>query len=323
MPFTPKHYDIGFRPNSVAIQGQLASFSHDTVTRLWEEFQDAAIHCFDDFESPLKAVVNEEVDVAVIPYRNTIAGDVPYVHSLLGKKKLSIIGEFHLGVQFHLLTLPGAKMLDIKEVHSHSHALGQCRGYLARHSNWDDIVNPDTGGAAKMVAELGDPTKAAIASSLAAHRYGLHKADWSIQDDKDPITRFFVFARDAKVPEIDPNSPRPPRMEYVTNLYIKPKRNVARHVTDVMKLFEEILPDRHEPTLGKFDGDNFRQEGYSCEFMGHVDEKAVKTLMHRLGEICSEVSVIGCYKAHHFHRFPHRAGPKLAEGGYTYGLNVK
>ena len=57
-------------------------------------------------------------------------------------------------------------------VESHVHALGQCRDFLRRHGYRARVV-ADTAGAAADIAAAGDPTRAAIASRLAAEIYGL------------------------------------------------------------------------------------------------------------------------------------------------------
>ncbi len=51
----------------------------------------------------------------------------------------------------------GATLKDIKSVHSHIHALGQCRKIIRKHG-WKAIVAGDTAGAAREVAEWNDRT---------------------------------------------------------------------------------------------------------------------------------------------------------------------
>lgn len=324
-----KSYDIGYSPESVSIQGQLGSFSHETVTRLWPEFNDAAVCCNDSFDEAIGNVGNGVSEVAVIPVENTIAGNVPYVLNLFEQNKLHIIGEFHLSVQFHLLTLSGATAMDVKEVSTHHHAFPQCKGYMDRHPKWRRVPNADTAGAAKMVSEQTDKSKAAIASAFAAHRYGLHIADRHVQDDNDPITRFMVFHRDEIVPNINASDVegRIPKHRFVSNIYIKPKRNIDRPVSEILKIFERHLGDRAEPMIERYKGKNLRHEGFLAEFMGHYDEEPVKALWDDLEKICppknnidsDSVVGVGCYPVHHYHRFSHRAGFQDRDRTYRYG----
>ena len=106
-------------------------------------------------------------DYGMIPIENTIAGRVADIHHLLPESRLHIVGEYFLPIHFHLMVLPGTELKDIKSVHSHIHALGQCRKVIRKH-RWKAVVAGDTAGAAKFVAETGDPSMAALAPQLAA-----------------------------------------------------------------------------------------------------------------------------------------------------------
>ena len=57
-------------------------------------------------------------------------------------------------------------------MHSHVHALGQCRKVIREHG-LTPVISGDTAGAAREVAEAADPTQAAISPPLAAEIYGL------------------------------------------------------------------------------------------------------------------------------------------------------
>ena len=326
--FKPKPALIGYGDKtlghdwSVAIQGQIGSFSHQVVSNVFPHMSDGTnVSCHDDFEGPFNEVAQykrRNRKLAVVPVENTIAGNVPYVFNLFRHSNLSIIGEYFLGVQFHLLIRPEANILDVKEVHSHVHALAQCSEYIDRHPQWRSVVNPDTAGAAKMVSEQDDPSIAAIASRFAAQVYGLKVADQHIQDRRDPITRFMVFHQDEMIPNINSIGDDLPRHRFVSNIYIKPKRSIERPVTEILRVFSQVMPDRAEPVLEKYKGNNLRHEGYLAEVMGHRDEKVMGQLIERLNSICSHVEEFGCYYAHHYHRFPHRAGKQLGSGKYQF-----
>src|SRR4029078_785191 len=92
-----------------------------------------------------------------------------------------------------LLTLPGVKPAELKTVHSHVMALGQCRKAI-RALNLKAVVAADTAGAARELRESGDRTAAAIASKLAAEIYGLKVAQADIEDAEHNTTRFVVLA---------------------------------------------------------------------------------------------------------------------------------
>ena len=114
------------------------------------------------FEDAFNAVETGKADLAMIPIENTIAGRVADIHHLLPESRLHIVGEYFLPIHFQLMVLPGVKRDEIRTVHSHIHALGQCRKYI-RKNGWKPVVAGDTAGAAKLVSEIGDRTMAALA----------------------------------------------------------------------------------------------------------------------------------------------------------------
>src|SRR3984957_4511113 len=97
------------------------------------------------------------------PIENSVAGRVADVHHLLPDGGLHIIGEHYQPVAHHLLAVPGAKLSDIREAHSHVQALAQCRKYL-REKNIKPVVTADTAASAAEIAKLGDKSVAAVAS---------------------------------------------------------------------------------------------------------------------------------------------------------------
>src|SRR3546814_2976324 len=100
-----------------------------------------------------------------------------------------------------LLAPKGARRDQIKTVHSHVQALSQCRLYT-RREGLKAVVHADTAGAAKEVAELGDPTRSAIASQLAAETYDLQVLDANVQDIPHNTTRFIIMAQEPIDPPI-------------------------------------------------------------------------------------------------------------------------
>ncbi len=155
---------------TVSYPGIQGAFSHQAALNL---FPDGILYAFEDWEKAALAVFNGECDYGVFPLSNTLAGDVPFTYALLEKYKLKTIKEYALPIRQHLLSVAETTLSDIRFIHSHSHAIGQCQPYLEAHPNWEIILSPSTAISAQWVARQGDKAYAAIASLEAAQAYGL------------------------------------------------------------------------------------------------------------------------------------------------------
>ena len=139
------------RTGKIGFQGAKGANSEIAIREVYPSME--AIAC-DTFEDVFNALNAGEIELAMIPIENTIAGRVADIHHLLPESKLHIIGEYFLPIHFQLMALPGVARKEIKTVHSHIHALGQCRKVIRKH-RWKAMVAGDTAGAAKLVAETG------------------------------------------------------------------------------------------------------------------------------------------------------------------------
>jgi prephenate dehydratase len=136
-------------------------------------------------------------DFALLPVENSISGSVPRVYDLLwSDERLRIVDEIVYRVVQNLIGLAEARIDDLHEVRSHPVALEQCRNFLRAHPGVAPIIVADTAGAVREIVRLGDARVAAIASSLAAERYGARVLAPAIQDTSENFTRFFLLQRD-------------------------------------------------------------------------------------------------------------------------------
>ncbi len=149
------------------------------------------------FEDAFAAVRERQARYAMIPVENSLAGRVADVHHLIPESGLFIVAERFQPIRHQLLGVRGATLAGLREVRSHPQALGQCRK-LIRDLGVRAVQSADTAGAAREIAELGDPAIAALASSLAGEIHGLATLKADIADADHNTTRFLVFAREAQ-----------------------------------------------------------------------------------------------------------------------------
>jgi prephenate dehydratase len=175
----------------VTIQGYEGSF-HQVAARQFFGKNVAVITC-DTFKQVIQIGSDKkQSDGAVMAIENSIAGSILPNYNLLQKSKLQVIGEVYLSISQNLLTNPGVKLEDIKEVHSHPMAILQCLDYLEKY-NWKLVESDDTALSAKMVHQHKSKHIAAIASKFAAQLYDLNILSPDIHTLKNNITRFLIM----------------------------------------------------------------------------------------------------------------------------------
>ncbi|AGC46017.1 chorismate mutase [Myxococcus stipitatus DSM 14675] len=185
-------------PLRVGYPGVEGSYSHLAARRLYAGRSGGVLLTgFDHSREVVEALRRGEQDLALLPIENTTAGSMNETYDLLAEGGVVITAELVSQVDHRLLGLPGAKLEGLREVLSHPQALAQCEAFLRDKLPWARAVpDVDTGGAAQKVRERNDPTVAAIASEIAAQRFGLEVLARELQPESD-YTRFVEVGREA------------------------------------------------------------------------------------------------------------------------------
>ncbi len=277
------------KTNRIAFQGEYGANS-DTACR----------NCYPDmdpmpcatFEDAFNAVENGKADLAMIPIENTIAGRVADIHHLLPESRLHIVGEYFLPIHFHLMAPRGMTMSDIKSVHSHIHALGQCRKIIRKH-RWKAMVAGDTAGAAKFVAEEGDGTMAALAPLLAADLYGLDILQEHVEDRADNVTRFVVLAKTKRW------APRSAPDELLMTTFVFRVRNVPAALYKAMGGFATNSVNMTKLESYQIGG-KFTATQFYADIEGHPDDRNVRLALEELAFFSKEMRILGVYPGNAF-----------------------
>lgn len=166
------------------------------------------------FNLCFEEVMSDKAKYAVLPIENSIGGSIHANFDLHLRHNLFIVAEIDFRVRHYLMALPGTKISDVKEVHSHPQALAQCDKYLKKNGL---IGYPkfDTAGSAKLIREQGLQGVAAIASKRAAEHYGLEILDQNIEDDVNNYTRFLLLSTE---PVSIPPAEHVSHLKYKTSL---------------------------------------------------------------------------------------------------------
>jgi len=273
------------KTNKIAFQGEYGANSDTACRNMFANMQPLPCPTFED---AFNAVEKGEADLAMIPIENTLAGRVADIHHLLPHSSLHIIGEYFLPIHFQLMVLPGVNREEIRTVHSHIHALGQCRNII-RANHWRGIVAGDTAGAAKFIAETGDRSMAALAPALAAELYGLDILERDVHDAAGNITRFIILARE----EHRPLYPQPDKI-IITSLLFR-VRNVPAALYKALGGFATCGINMTKLESYQIDG-TFTATQFFADIEGHPEDRLVKLALEELGFFSNELRILGVYE---------------------------
>jgi prephenate dehydratase len=231
------------------------------------------------FEDAFNAVDTGEAALAMIPIENTIAGRVADIHHILPQSNLFIIGEFFLPIHFQLMVLPGTPRSAIRTVHSHIHALGQCRKYI-RANGWKGVVASD----------MKDASQAALAPELAASLYGLDIIEKDVEDAEGNVTRFVVLS---KTPE---HAPQGHKNGCVTTFIFR-VRNIPAALYKAMGGFATNAVNMTKLESYQLGG-AFTATQFYADIEGHPDDRNVRLALEELRFFSEDTRILGVYPAH-------------------------
>ena len=271
----------------IVFQGQPGAYSHMACAQVFPDLQAVPMESFED---AFVAVREGRADRAMIPIENSVAGRVADIHHLMPHGGLYITAEHFQRVNHQLLARPGVRLDEIRVVHSHIHALNQCRRLL-RELGVTPKVHADTAGAAAEVAASNVPGEAAIASRLAADIYGLAVLRSDIEDAIHNTTRFVVLARDPDEPPVD-GAP------CVTSFLFR-VRNVPAALYKALGGFATNGVNMTKLESYMVDGNFFATQFYA-DVDGHPDDRGLTFALEELKFFSREFRIVGVYPAHPF-----------------------
>ena len=273
----------------ISYQGEPGANSHIACRDAYPDLEPLACATFED---AFAAVSEGAAKLAMIPIENSVAGRVADVHHLIPEAGLYVISERFLPIRHQLLGLKGAKLAQIKSVRSHIQALGQCRKTL-HGLGIRPVITADTAGAAREIAEHGDPSEGALASALAAEIYGLDILKADVADAGHNTTRFLTFAK-------EPDDAEPEAGPCITSLVFR-VRNIPAALYKALGGFATngVNITKLESYL---EGGAFSAAMFYADIEGHPSERAVKLALEELQFFSSSLTVLGIYPADPFRR---------------------
>jgi chorismate mutase/prephenate dehydratase len=265
---------------SIAFQGEIGAYSEEAAF----QFFGAAIllkPC-ESLEDVFRAVERDEVQFGVVPAENSLEGSISRVYDLLLDSSLKVCGEIELRVVHCLIGVPQARLDSIKKVYSHPQALGQCQTFL-RHLGCELVPTYDTAGSVKMIKEMGEPDKGAVASARAAEIYGMKVLAREIEDNPNNVTRFFILAKHDSPPSGNDKTSIVFSVKHKPGALYQSLKEIASRKINLTKI--ESRPTRQKPW----------EYNFYLDFEGHREDKLFQEALESLENTSLFVKVLGSY----------------------------
>jgi prephenate dehydratase len=269
----------------IAYQGEPGANSHIACNDVYPDW--TPLPCA-TFEDAFAAIQDGTAGLGMIPIENSIAGRVADIHHFLPRSGLHIIGEYFLPIHFQLLAIPGATLDSIKSVHSHVHALGQCRKII-RKLGLKPVIAGDTAGSAREVSEWKDPSRASLATSLAGDIYGLRTLASDVEDETHNTTRFIILSKTPAWADAGGGA--------TVTTFLFRVRNVPAALYKALGGFATNGVNMTKLESYMVDGE-FTATQFLADVDGHPDDPSLRRALEELSFFSKEVRVLGVYPAH-------------------------
>jgi len=266
----------------LAVLWPAGTFSHEAALKFGMNAEMIFVNSiWDVFE----LVEQKKADSGIVPVENSIEGGVGITLDALIETDQKIKQEIIIPIR-HCLCGFG-EINEIREVHSHTQALGQCRNFLHslnKETPVKTFQTSSTAAAAEDVARANDRKKACLCSKLAAEMYGLKIIREDVHDEKNNMTRFFVINHADAEPSgndktsmvVFPQEDRPGLLYDILGMFSKRNINLTRL---------ESRPSRN--ILGEYI--------FFIDIEGHRKDKLINKALQQLEKDITKIKVFGSY----------------------------
>ncbi|MFW5973662.1 MAG: prephenate dehydratase, partial [Bacteroidota bacterium] len=214
---------------------------------------------------------------------------VPRTHKMR-EHDLRIVGEVSIRIRHCLLAYPGVRLSDIRQVHSHPQAIGQCREWLRRHLPRVELTPAyDTAGAAARLAASQTRDTAAIASIRAGTEYGLDILAEGIESNPNNYTRFLALSRPEDIPPLTGEAPC-----YKTTILYSLIENLPGALFKTLAVFSlrdiDLLKIESRPLVG-----SPGKYIFYVDVAGQETDEPLERALEHLTELTTNLTVLGTY----------------------------
>ena len=266
----------------VGYQGVPGSFGNEAMLKYFKNIKEAK--SYEKFEDVFKAVEDGEIEYGILPVENSSTGGIGTVEDLLKEYNLYIVGEECIRISQNLVGIKWATVDDIKEVYSHPQGFEQSTKFFDKHKDYNLIPYSNTAISAKLVSDLKDKSKAAIASERAAKLYDLKIIKKDVNDLKNNYTRFIVIGRDLECDETCDKVSILFSIEDTSGGLYTVIRDIKEFGLNMSKI--ESRPNRNNPWNYIF----------FVDFDGNLFDVNIKKAINTIARSSKYFKLLGCYR---------------------------
>ncbi|CCU79976.1 Prephenate dehydratase [Halanaerobium saccharolyticum subsp. saccharolyticum DSM 6643] len=249
---------------------------------------------FSSIRDIVKAVINDQVQLGLLPLENSLEGSVNLSLDLLYQhSELKLYREIILPISHYLLAQKGVTKAEIKEIYSHPQAIAQSGNYLAKEFENAKIVYTDsTAAAAKKAMEAKN--RAAVGSIRLADIYDLEILENNLQGDLPNSTRFVLAAKKNKDFSGNNHLGESAASDFKTSIICAPEVNEAGILYKMLGKFAEENID-----LTRIESRPSRQQLgeyiFYIDLKGCISDKNLSSALAKVEKMSSYFRLLGSY----------------------------
>jgi chorismate mutase/prephenate dehydratase len=277
----------------VAYLGPEYSYSHLAAVERFGQSLDLLPIGVSSIMAVFEDVNRGHVDYGVVPLDNSTDGRVADTLEMFVRlPHIKICAEVRLLIHHHLLA--NCELAQIQRVYSKEQAISQCRGWLAKNLGQAQVISLGSTSAAAQLAHDQPHNSAAIASRLAASRYGVRILFEDIQDQPHNETRFAVICQQG-----DKSTSEKTGKDKTAVMFRVP--HAPGTLVDALDVFRqqkinltwiESFPSR-EPVGPR--PDRKPKYVFFVDFEGHPEDTKVAKTLKALQEHCEDMVILGSF----------------------------
>jgi chorismate mutase/prephenate dehydratase len=266
------------KPLIIAYLGPEATYSHQASVRKFGA--SVRYEPMPSIPDVFTDVAKGRADYGVVPIENSTEGAVTHTYDMFTDSELKICAQILLPIRHNLMSAGSRD--QIKKLYSISQVFAQCRQWLQVNMPHVELVEVSSSTRAAEIARQAADA-GALASALAAEKYGLTIHDENIQDSSENVTRFLVIGR---------KYPARTGQDKTSIMFAAQDRVGALH--DSLAAFK-----KHKINLTKIESRPSKKKAWEyyffVDFLGHCDDVRVKKALAELAQHTMFVKILGSY----------------------------